>query len=177
MTFAMFAPFDAMSQTFRLTPSNTTIQFRVKNLGIMNVKGSFEKFTGTVDMDEADIAKSRVDVSIETASITTGIDKRDNHLRSADFFDAVKYPTMKFTATAVEKAGLDKLLLTGNLTIKGVTKPVVLTVVPQDKEPRNDFVRAASATATINRQDFGVSYGAVIGDEVFITITTQLNKQ
>jgi polyisoprenoid-binding protein YceI len=177
MTLAMFAPLDAISQTFSLNPANTTIQFRVKNMGIMNVKGSFEKFTGTVDMDEADIAKSRVDVSIETASISTGIDKRDNHLRSADFFDSVKYPTMKFAVTGIEKAGLDKLLLTGNLTIKGVTKPVVLTVVAQAKESRNDFVRAASATATINRQDFGVSYGAVVGDEVFITITTQLVKQ
>jgi polyisoprenoid-binding protein YceI len=177
LTLAVFAPFDAMSQTFLLTPANTTIQFRVKNLGIMNVKGSFEKFTGTVELDEADMAKSRVDVSIETASIATGIDKRDSHLRSADFFDAVKYPTMKFAVTAIEKAGQDKLLLTGNLTIKGITKPVVLTVAPQAKDAPKDLVRAASATATINRQDFGVSYGAVIGDEVFITITTQLNKQ
>ncbi|NVN89917.1 MAG: YceI family protein, partial [Desulfuromonadales bacterium] len=131
----------------------------------------------TVEMDQADISKSTVDVSIETASITTGIDRRDNHLRSADFFDAAKFPIMKFTATAIEKLGADKLKLSGNLTIKGVTKPVVLTVEGQASEGRGDFSRAVSATATINRQDFGVSYGAVIGDEVFITITTQLNKQ
>lgn len=176
VALAMFVPCEAMAQTFTLSPANTSIQFRVKNLGIMNVKGSFEKFKGTVDLNEADITRSTVDVSIETASITTGIDKRDNHLRSADFFDTAKFPVMKFTATALEKAGADTLKMSGNLTIKGVTKPVTLTVAGEPREGRADFVRAASATASINRQDFGVSYGAVIGDEVFITITTKLSQ-
>jgi polyisoprenoid-binding protein YceI len=180
MLLAMLAPFDVIAQTYNLTPSNATIQFKVRNMAIMNVKGAFEKFKGTVDIDETDITKSKVDANIETASINTGINKRDNHLRSPDFLDVAKFPTMKFVSTNVEKVGADILKLTGNLTIKGVTKPVVLLVegpTIDAKGSLKDLVRAASATATINRQDFGVSWGAVIGDEVFITISTQLNKQ
>lgn len=177
LTVALLAPLGASAQTFNLLPSNTTIQFRVRNMGIMNVNGSFGRFSGTVDLDEADITGSKVEVKIETASINTGINRRDNHLRSADFFESARYPTMTFTSTALEKLGADRLKLTGNLTIRGITKPVVLTVEAQPGEGRADFTRLASATATINRQDYGVSYGAVIGDEVLITITTRLRKQ
>lgn len=171
LALALLAPLNVLAQTYIVDPSNTSIQFKVKNLGIMYVKGAFEKFKGTVDIDEADITKSKADVSIETASINTGINKRDNHLRSADFFEVAKFPVMTFVSTKVE-AGTDKdkLKVTGNLTIKGVTKSVVLNV-----EALNGAKRAASAT--VNRQDFGVSYGSVIGDEVFITINTELVKQ
>lgn len=180
LTLAVVAPCNVFARTYSLAPSNTTIQFKVKNLGVMYVKGSFEKFKGTVDIDEADITKSRVDVSIDTTSINTGINKRDDDLRSSNFFEVAKFPTMKFDSTKVEKIGSDKLKLSGNLTIKGITKPVVLTVERPSGEAtgsRSDFARAASATATVNRQDFGISYGSVIGDEVFITINTQLNKE
>lgn len=170
IALALLVPFNLLAQTYNIDPSRTTIQFKVRNLGIMSVKGSFDKFKGTVDVDDADITKSKVDVSIETASINTGIDRRDNHLRSADFFEAVKFPAMTFVSTKVEPGpDKDKLKVTGNLTIKGVTKPVVLNV-----EVLNGGKR--SATATVNRQDFGVSYGSVIGDEVFITINTELVK-
>lgn len=176
LALALFAPLDLFAQTFNLLPSNTGIQFRVRNLGIMNVNGSFGSFRGTLDLDEADITRSKVEVNIETASINTGIDRRDKHLRSADFFDVARYPTMRFSSTALEKLGADRLKLTGNLVIRGISRPVVLTVEAQPIEGRADFIRSALATATINRQDFGVSYGAVIGDEVQITITTRLKR-
>jgi polyisoprenoid-binding protein YceI len=177
IALALLIPLNAPAQMYNVDPARTTIQFKVKNMGFMNVKGTFEKFKGTVDVDGADITKSKVDVSIETASINTGIDKRDNHLRSPDFFDAIKYPAMTFVSTKIE-AGTDKdmLKVTGNLTIKGVTKPVVLSV-EGPKNLQGDLKRGASATTSVNRQDFGVSYGSVIGDEVFITINTELVKQ
>lgn len=177
LTVALLAPLDLFAQTFNLLPANTSIQFRVRNMGVMNVNGSFDRFRGTVDANEADITGSRVEVSIETASIKTGIDRRDKHLRSADFFDVAQHPTMTFVSTSLEKVGADRLKMTGNLTIRGITRPVVLTVEAQPGQGRVDFTKSATATASINRQDFGVSYGAVIGDEVQITITTRLNKQ
>ena len=127
ITLVLLVPLNVLAQTYNVDPSHTTIQFKVKNMLIMNVKGVFEKFKGTVDIDETDVTKSNVDVSIETASINTGIDRRDNDLRGPDFFDVVKFPTMRFVSTIVE-AGKDNLKVTGNLTIKGVTKQVVLIV-------------------------------------------------
>jgi polyisoprenoid-binding protein YceI len=180
LVLAMLAPLDVIAKTYTLAPSNTTIQFKVRNLGIMHVTGNFLKFTGTVVTDETDLTKSKVDVSIETASIDTGINKRDKHLRSEDFFEVGKFPTMKFVATTIEKDGADHLKLSGNLTIKGITKPVVLLVTPattDDKEALRGLLQGATATTTVNRKDFGVSWGAVIGDEVTITVTTHLNKQ
>ena len=173
LALALLAPLNVLAQTYIVDPSHTTIEFKVKNMGLMYVKGVFEKFKGTVDIDEADITKSRVDVSIETASLNTGINKRDNHLRSDDFFDVAKFPTMTFVSTKVE-AGTDKnkLKVIGNLTIKGITKQVDLMAENQ----QGDKLKWV-ATATTDRQDFGVSWGWIISDEVFITINTELVKQ
>ncbi len=173
-------PYGVAAQTYNLTPRNTTIRFRVKNLGIMNVEGAFQAFTGTVDVDESDITRSRVDVVIDTASINTGINRRDSHLRSDDFFDVAKFPVMKFSSSSVEKIGANKLKLIGNLTIKGVTKQVLLAVDGPDagvSGSAGDVARKATATTSINRHDFGISYGSTIGDEVFITVITRLGKE
>jgi polyisoprenoid-binding protein YceI len=175
ITLSLFGPLTALAQTYSLDPARTTIQFKVRNMLIMNVTGVFEKFKGTVHIDKTDMSKSTADVSIETASINTGIDRRDDDLRSSGFFDTAQYPTMTFVSTKVEP-GAGTLKVTGNLTIKGVTKEVVLTV-EGPKSLQDDVNLAATATATINRQDFGVSKGAVIADEVFITIKTELVKQ
>jgi polyisoprenoid-binding protein YceI len=187
IALALVAPLSAVAQTYTIDPFHSAIQFKVKHLMITNVKGVFEKFKGTVFIDDKDISKSRVDVSIDMASINTNIAKRDEHLRSADFFDVAKFPAMTFVSTKVEKAGPDKLKVTGNLTIKGVTKPVVLTVegpTGEIKSPQGDVKRGASATATVNRQEFGVSWnkkldggGVVVADEVFITIDTEITRQ
>lgn len=165
----------ALAETYTVDPSRTRIEFKVKNLGITNVRGSFEKFKGVVYVDEKDLTRSRVDVTVETASISTGINMRDNHLRTADFFDVAKYPAMTFVSTKVEAVG-DTLKLTGNLTIKGVTKPVTLTVNSL-KSLLSDAGKGASASATVNRQDFGLGWGMTISDEVTILVSAELVKQ
>ena len=187
LSVALLAPLNALAATYTLDPAHTTIGFKVKHLMIANVKGSFEKFKGTIVVDEKDITKSKVNVSIEIASINTNIAKRDEHLRSGDFFDAVKYPVMTFDSTKVERAGADTLKVTGNLTIKGVTKQVVMTVdgpSGEIKSPQGVAKRGASAVATINRQDFGVSWnkkldagGVVVADDVHIIIDAELDRQ
>jgi polyisoprenoid-binding protein YceI len=154
---------------------------------ISNVKGVFEKMSGTLVLDEADITKSKVDVTIDVASLNTNIKKRDDHLRSPDFFDAASYPTMTFTSTKVEKAGKDKLKVTGNLTIRGTTRPVVLNVegpTAEIKDPWGNIRRGASATADIKRKDFGVNWnakmdngGAVVGEDVAIQLEVEFLKK
>jgi len=184
---ALLAPLHVFAATYNIDPAHSTIGFKVKHLMITNVKGVFEKFKGTVTIDEKDITKSKVDVTIEMASIDTNIVKRDDHLRSPDFFDVAKFPTMTFVSTKVDKVGADGLKVTGNLTIKGVTRQVVLNVegpTGEVKSPQGDVKRGASATTTINRQDFGVSWskkldggGVVVADDVYISIDTELTRQ
>lgn len=187
LAVAFLAPLNVLAATYALDPAHTTIGFKVKHLMITNVKGAFEKFKGTVVIDEKDITKSMVNVSIEVASINTNIAKRDDHLRSGDFFDVTKYPVMIFDSTKVERAAADRLKVTGNLTIKGVTKQVIMNVDGPTGEivsPQGIAKRGASAVATINRQDFGVSWnkkldagGVVVADEVLIYIDAELDRQ
>jgi len=180
-------PLSALASTWTIDPDHTTAQFKVRHLMISNVKGVFEKVSGTMNLDDKDITKSKVDVSIDTASINTNIKKRDDHLRSPDFFDVVKYPAMTFTSTKVEKAGKDKLKVTGNLTIKGISKPVVLTVdgpTAEVKDPWGNGRRGASATTTVNRKDYGVNWnktmdngGMVVGEDVAIQLEVEFIKK
>jgi len=140
-----------------------------------------------VTIDDADITKSKVDVTIDAASIDTANAKRDEHLRSPDFFDVAKYPTLKFVSTKVAKAGEGRLKVTGNLTIHGVTKEVVLDVEgpsPAVKDPWGNTKSGASATTKINRKDFGLTWnkaletgGMVVGEEVLITLEVELLKK
>jgi len=187
LIIAVMAPLNLLAATYKLDPAHTTIGFKVKHLMITNVKGYFEKFSGTVVIDEKDITKSTVNVAIDIPSINTGIAKRDEHLRSGDFFDAGKYPAMTFVSTKVEKTGGDRLKVYGNLTIRGVTKPVSLYVdgpTAEIRSPQGVAKRGASATTAVNRHDFGVSWnkkldagGVVVGDEVLITIEAELDRQ
>jgi len=184
---ALLAPLNVLAATYTLDTAHTTIGFKVKHLMIANVKGSFEKFKGTVIIDENDVAKSKVTVSIEMASINSSNAKRDEHLRSGDFFDVAKFPVMTFESTKVERSGAETLKVTGNLTIKGVTKQVILTVdgpSGEIKSPQGVVKRGASAVTKINRQDFGVSWNkkldagaVVVGDEVQISIDAELDKK
>jgi len=186
LSAALLVPLNGMAATYTLDPVHTTVGFKVKHLMIANVKGAFEKFKGTVSIDESDVAKSKVTVSIEMSSINTNNAKRDEHLRSGDFFDVAKFPVMTFESTKVERSGADTLKVTGNLTIKGVTKQVILTVdgpSAEIKSPQGVVKRGASAVAKINRQDFGVSWNkkldagaVVVGDEVQISIDAELDK-
>ncbi len=185
--FVLLSPLNAAAATYRLDPVHSSIEFKVKHLMITNVKGIFENFDGTVFIDEKDITKSKIEVSIETNSINTNIAKRDDHLRSQEFFDAAKFPTMTFVSTQIKRSGNNKLKVIGDLTIKGVTRAVVLNVEgPTDdiKTQQGEIRRGASALAKINRQDFGISWskkldggGLVVADDVFISIDTELVKQ
>jgi len=169
-----------------LDPNHTHASFTIRHMVISNVRGEFQKVSGTLKLDEKDMTKSSVEATIDTASIDTRVADRDNHLRSPDFFDAAKYPTITFKSTKVEKAGEGKLKVMGDLTMHGVTKPVVLAVegpTKEVKDPWNNTRRGFAASTTLNRRDFGLTWGKiveagpVVGDDVKIEIESELIKQ
>ena len=185
--FPLLASGLAQASEWDIDGSHTTAQFAVKHLMISTVKGTFDKVGGTVSLDEKDITKSKVDVNIDPASIDTREPKRDGHLKSPDFFDVAKYPTLTFKSTKVEKAGKNKLKVTGDLTMHGVTKPITLAVEGPSAETKTPFgttVRAVSLTGKLNRKDWGLNWnkaieagGVVVGDEVAIDISAELVKK
>jgi polyisoprenoid-binding protein YceI len=172
------------ANTWQIDPNHSSAQFAVRHLAISTVRGAFTKVTGTVQLDDKDISKSLVDVTIDAASVDTRVPDRDKDLRSDHFFDVEKYPTLTFKSTKVEQSAPGKLKVTGDLTIHGVTKPVVLDVdgpTAPVKDPWGNQRVAVSATTKINRQDFGVKWnatmdggGLVVGDDVAITIDAEL---
>jgi polyisoprenoid-binding protein YceI len=169
------------ADTWNLDIPHTLSSFTVRHLMIATVRGEFAKTEGKIVLDEADITRSSVEATIDIGSITTRDEKRDTHLKSPDFFDAAKFPKMTFKSTKVEKAG-DGLTVTGDLTLRGVTKQVVLHVTgptPEIKDPWGLSRRGVSATTKINRKDFGVSYGpeAVLSDNVNISIDGEMVKE
>jgi polyisoprenoid-binding protein YceI len=167
----------AETQTWQIDPNHSSSQFSVRHLGISTVHGVFQKTTGTVSYDPADPSKTQIDATIDVSSVDTRVQRRDDDLRSPHFFDAAKYPTITFKSKRTEAAGPGKLKVTGDLTIHGVTKEVVLDV-DGPSAPVNAMggVRVgAEATTKVNRQDFGIS-GApgIVGDEVSITLDVEL---
>jgi polyisoprenoid-binding protein YceI len=173
-------PLLAESNTWEIDPNHTASQFSIRHLGISTVRGLFEKTSGTVTYDPADPKKTTIDVSIDAATVNTRVERRDNDLRSPNFFDVAKYPTITFKSKRTEAAGSGKLKITGDLTIHGVTKEVVLDV-EGPTEPMNDPMGSirmgASATTTINRKDFGVNGApAMAGEQVQITLDVELKR-
>lgn len=176
----------AATSTWKIDPQHTAAQFSVRHLTISTVRGAFSKVTGTIEFDEQDVSKSSVDVSIDISTVDTREPARDKDLRSEKFFDAEHFPTMTFKSTKVEQAGAGKLKVTGNLTIRGVTKEVVLDVdgpTTPIKDQYGNQRAAVNATTKINRQDFGVKWNAaidnvaVVGDDVNINIDAEMIKQ
>ena len=173
--------------TYQIDSAHTHAQFEVRHLMISNVKGDFDKVTGTVTINDSDHSLSGIDVTIDVASISTREPQRDAHLKSPDFFDVEKFPTITFVSKEVVKSGDDSFEVVGDLTIHGVTKTIDLDVedvTPEVKDPYGLLRRGASAKATILRSDFGLKYNAVleaggvaIGDEVHITIDTEFTRQ
>jgi polyisoprenoid-binding protein YceI len=172
------------TSTWKIDPKHSAAQFGVTHLMISTVRGEFHNVNGTVVLDDKDMTKSTVEVTIDATSVDTREPDRDKHLKSPDFFDVAKYPTFTFKSTKVEQAGAGKLKVTGDLTIHGVTKSVVLDV-DGPKTPVTDPWKmqrtAVSATTKINRKDFGVNWsgtmdtgGAVVGDEVSITMDVEM---
>jgi polyisoprenoid-binding protein YceI len=176
----------ALASDWDIDSGHSRVGFAVKHMMVSTVHGTFGKYTGTVTLEEADLAKSKAHLEIDASSITTGNDKRDEHLKSPDFFDVAHFPKLVFDATRVEKVGADGLNLTGNLTIKNVTKPVVLAVSGlsgEVKDPWGMTRRGATAQAKISRKDFGLTWnkgletgGVVVGDEVTIELEVELVK-
>ena len=181
---ALSLPGLAAASGWTIDQDHSNVGFKVKHLMVSNVKGEFRSFNGTLEIDDKDVTKSKVAVTIETPSITTGVTKRDDHLKSPDFFDVAKYPTMTFVSKKVKKAGNDKLKVYGDLTLHGVTKEVILDVegpTKAFKDPWGNIKRGASATTKINRKDFGLTWnaaiesgGVVVGDEVTISLEVEL---
>jgi polyisoprenoid-binding protein YceI len=154
---------------------------------VSNVKGDFTKVRGMVTIDEQNLNNLKVEITIDAASANTGHAKRDEHLRSADFFDVTKYPTITFVSMKIERTGANTLKVRGDLIIRGVTKEITVDVegpTAEVKDPGGNFRRGATATAKINRQDFGIMWnrvldtgGVVVGDEVNIYVEVELIKK
>lgn len=166
--------------------AHSGIGFSVRHMMISKVRGQFEKFSGHVNFDENDPTQTAVDITIEISSINTRDGQRDNHLRSADFFDAANYPVMAFKSKQVEQLSDDEGRLVGDLTIRGVTKEVALDVeyAGQSKSPWGTTSAGFTATATINRKDWGLNWnqaletgGVLVGEKVQISIELELIKQ
>ena len=171
----------AQAGTWQIDPNHSSAQFAVKHLAVSTVRGAFTKVSGSAKYDPADPSKTSLDATIEANSVDTRVEMRDNDLRSPRFFDVQKYPTITFHSKQVKVVGPGKLQIMGDLTIHGVTKDVVLDVDgPSEpiKDPMGKGQRlGASATTKIKRQDFGITtMGGAIGDEVTITIDTELTQ-
>jgi polyisoprenoid-binding protein YceI len=181
------APVSALSAPWELDAAHTGVHFKVRHLMVSSVRGDFQKVSGKIVYDESDITRSSADVTIEAASINTGVVKRDNDLRGPDFLDVSKHPTIHFRSKRVEPAGGGTLKVTGDLTIRGVTKEVVLQVegpTAPIKDPWGNTRVGGSASTRINRKDFGLRYnetletgGLVVGDEVDITIDMEIFRK
>jgi polyisoprenoid-binding protein YceI len=176
------APAAWAQAVYEIDASHSSAQFSVRHMMVSNTKGEFTKISGTIEYDPKNIAASKVEATIDVASVNTRDAKRDDHLRSADFFDVAKYPTMTFRSKQVwREAG--KLKVKGDLTLHGVTREVVLDVdgpTPEVKDPWGSSRIGASATTKISRKDFGITWnksldtgGVVVGDEVQITIDVE----
>jgi polyisoprenoid-binding protein YceI len=145
---------------YQVDPAHTTLGFRIRHMGIAFVEGEFDTFEGTIAFAPDNLTATRAEVTVQTASIDTDVEQRDNHLRSADFFEVETYPTMTFAASEVHPTGPNSFRLVGDLTIKGTTKEVVFDVesagpIPTDNGQRIGF----HATTTIDRRDFGITWG------------------
>ena len=182
----MILPSLATATPWNIDADHSNIGFSVSHLMVSHVKGNFNKYSGVVDINDNDITKSKVDVTIDASSINTNVQKRDEHLKSPDFFDVAKYPTLTFVSKKWTKAAKGALKVTGDLTIHGVTKSVVLNVAPlskESKDPWGNIKRGTSASTTINRKDFGLVWnqaletgGVAVGEEVNISLEVELIK-
>jgi len=172
--------------TWNIDPVHSVAEFKVKHMMISNVKGQFTRVQGELNLDENDLTKSSIEASIDAASIHTRDEQRDGHLKSADFFDVEKFPTLSFKSTRVSKTGDGEVDVTGDLTIHGVTRRVVFRVegpTEAGKDPWGHIRRGLSATTKINRKEFGLTWnstletgGILVGDDVTITLDVQFVK-
>ncbi len=174
IAFCFIASTSLAGEKYQIDPTHSHIGFTVRHMLITKVSGKFKEFSGTIDYDEKDITKSSVLVTIKTASIDTESERRDNHLRSADFFDAENFPEITFASKKIEKRG-DGYVAVGDLTMRGVTKEIALpfTILGSVKDQRSGTRIGIEASAALNRFDFGVKWdrkldngGLVVSEQV-----------
>jgi polyisoprenoid-binding protein YceI len=185
-TSLLTVPSLAAAADYTLDPNHTSVQFSARHMMVTNVRGEFKNVSGTVSLDEKDVTKSKVEATIDATTVNTRVADRDKHLKSPDFLDVEKHPTITFKSKSVKSAGAGKLQVKGDLTIRGVTKEVVLDMEgpsPEFKDPWGSIKRGATASTKINRKDFGLTWnqkleagGVLVGDEVSIVIDIQMAK-
>jgi polyisoprenoid-binding protein YceI len=176
----------AAQTTWDIDGTHSNVGFQIKHMMVANVRGEFGKFTGSAVIDDADVTKSKITATIDAASINTHDEKRDGHLRSPDFFDTAKFPNITFTSKSVKKVA-NGYEIAGDLTMHGVTKPVTLKageLSNEVKDPWGGTRRALTATTTVSRKDFGISWntaldngGVMLGDDVQINLDISLVKK
>ncbi len=183
---AVATPEVTATSTWNIDPIHSHAQFKVKHMMISNVKGEFTAVTGKLELNDADITKSRIEASVDATTINTRDAQRDAHLKSADFFDVEKFPTLTFKSTRISKRGDGELSVSGDLSIHGVTRNVEFEVeglsAPM-KDPWGNTRIGLSTTTRINRKDFGLTWnatletgGILVGDDVTLTLDVQFVK-
>jgi polyisoprenoid-binding protein YceI len=185
MTTASTQP-STQTSTWNIDPVHSVVEFKVKHMMIANVKGHFSKISGVLTLDESAVTNSKVEASLDAASIDTRDPDRDTHLKSADFLDVEKYLTLTFRSDRIRRTGNEELAVEGDLTIHGVTRKVIFDVegpTPAAKDPWGNTRIAASASTKINRKDFGLTWnaaletgGILVGNEVAINVEVEFVK-
>jgi polyisoprenoid-binding protein YceI len=180
------APETAGAGSYAIDPAHTTIAFSVRHLGINEVPGRFREFSGAIQYDPSDVTRSSVTFTAKTASVDTGIEQRDNHLRTADFLDAARYPEITFKSTRIEKMGSGGIVAHGDFTLHGTTKQIAIPfkLYGTITDPWGKTRLGVEAGVTINRQDYGVAFNQkiksgelVVGNDVKITLLLEAVKQ
>jgi len=171
----------AQVQTWQIDPNHTAAQFSVRHMGISTVRGAFTKVSGSAQYDPSNVSKTSIDATIDASSVDTRVSMRDNDLRSPNYFDVEKYPTITFKSKSVQAAGEGKLKIVGDLTIHGVTKEVALDVDGPSApvtDPKGNSHLGASASTKVNRKDFGVGGSSnMVGEDITITIDVELVRK
>ena len=187
VVFALMIPVYTHAATWQIDPDHSNFQFKVRHMTVSNVRGEFNKARGVVTIDDNDITNLKVELTLDAASINTDQAKRDDHLRSEDFFYVAKYPTITFVSKKVTKVDENRLKVIGDLSIRGVTKEITVDVegpTPEVKDPGGNIRRGATGTLKINRKDFGIAWnkvldsgGLVVGDEVNISVEVEMVRK
>ncbi|WP_031499211.1 YceI family protein [Bryobacter aggregatus] len=185
LLFVFGSALSLAAQSYQIDTAHSGASFTVKHMMVTNVTGRFSNIKGSIVYDDKDLAKSHIEASIDVDTVNTNQAKRDAHLKSADFFDVAKYPTMRFQSTKVYRTG-NVFFVDGDLTLHGVTKAVTLTLSelsPEVKSPQGGFVRGGRATTKISRSAFGLKWnktidtgGVVVGDEIQVTLDIEATR-
>jgi polyisoprenoid-binding protein YceI len=183
---ATIPPQTIEASTWTIDPAHSKPSFSIRHMMISNVTGCFDKVAGTVRYDGKNLSNAYVEATIDASSIDTSNAQRDTHLKSPDFLDTAKYPTITFKSKTIAPMSDHQAKITGDLTMHGVTKEIILDlqeITPEIKDPRGKTRVGATATATLNRKDFGISFnatmdngGAMVGDQVSVSIAVELVK-